>query len=155
MTLIEKAKEIFNKYKISIDAPGNIYDVLYTETAIQAMIEFHNEMMKEEILRDMNVYAQLDTYGGIGFVPVSIVEEAINRLDKTAISFRDMWFKEQLPKMLQIAAVNEKKVAIEFFYWWYNAPGNNTRQGFEDYIRLNPDQSINNQEQEILKELGI
>jgi len=27
-----------------------------------------------------------------------------------------------------------KPVVIAFFYWWYNQPGSNTAQGFDDYI---------------------
>lgn len=25
---------------------------------------------------------------------------------------------------------------LEFFYWWYNQPGNNTEQGFKDWQKL-------------------
>lgn len=26
-----------------------------------------------------------------------------------------------------------KRIAVEFFYWWYNSPGTNTEQGFEEW----------------------
>jgi hypothetical protein len=29
-----------------------------------------------------------------------------------------------------------KHVAIAFFYWWYNAKGSNTSQGFDEWIKL-------------------
>ncbi len=30
---------------------------------------------------------------------------------------------------------NIKNISISFFYWWYNQGGNNTEQGFDDYIK--------------------
>jgi len=26
-----------------------------------------------------------------------------------------------------------KQISVEFFRWWYNQPGNNTEQGFDDW----------------------
>lgn len=26
-----------------------------------------------------------------------------------------------------------KAVCVKFFYWWYNQPGSNTEQGFDDW----------------------
>lgn len=26
-----------------------------------------------------------------------------------------------------------KKIATDFFYWWYNQPGTNTQQGFDEW----------------------
>ena len=33
----------------------------------------------------------------------------------------------------QKTAEREKKIAIDFFYWWHNQPGSNTEYGFDEY----------------------
>jgi len=30
-----------------------------------------------------------------------------------------------------------KEIATDFFRWWYNQPGANTDQGFDEWLRLN------------------
>lgn len=29
-----------------------------------------------------------------------------------------------------------KNIAVEFYYWWHNQPGSNTKQGFDDWWKL-------------------
>ena len=28
-----------------------------------------------------------------------------------------------------------KNICLDFFYWWYNQPGNNTEEGFEKWYK--------------------
>jgi len=30
-----------------------------------------------------------------------------------------------------------KEIATEFYYYWHNAPGTNTQQGFDDWWKIN------------------
>lgn len=46
------------------------------------------------------------------------------------------WFnKKQEKKIYSEAELREK--ALKFFYHWYNAPGANTEQGFDEWIKTN------------------
>jgi len=50
---------------------------------------------------------------------------------------------EEKPKLYTEQEVRE--ISLKFFYHWYNAPGNNTEQGFTEWFKKYKDEGrINN-----------
>ena len=41
---------------------------------------------------------------------------------------------------MEIGKEKLKEISCAFFRWWYNAPGNNTEQGFDEWWKENKEQ---------------
>lgn len=48
----------------------------------------------------------------------------------------DSWFREAVDVLLDAVKekpARDKKMCTDFFYWWYNASGTNTMQGYDEW----------------------
>lgn len=50
----------------------------------------------------------------------------------------EIWDLRHLEKTTpkECLAQYSKKIAVEFYYWWHNQPGTNTKEGFDDWWKL-------------------
>lgn len=61
-------------------------------------------------------------------------DQMLERERQIANSVAEKFGGEKIPHPMESRI---KDVATEFFYHWYNAPGNNTQQGFDDWWEIN------------------